>query len=230
MVTIVAIPTYYQAYSYVFLYARSPDVHPTTTTRYIVLIPASTEALTTRNAAIAKDVAAWGWRVYITDPSAPNMKKWLKKYYKAVSTQTWDDDIWRIWQREHGLKIAWADMQRKDKEASEKGKKGKFVHGVKKAGMYFGKDGVIICSDEQRLRKEEERRWKLADNRIARRFEDLPDDPFVNPPIQSGRSIDKGDSKVGNLRDGSGVDAKETTLAETAASDVEPLTRHSWLA
>ncbi|KAH6862349.1 hypothetical protein B0T12DRAFT_406613 [Alternaria alternata] len=73
-VTIVAIPTYYQTESYVFIYPKSRDERPTTTARYIVLTPASTETLTTRNAAIAKDVTDWGWRVFNTDPSAPNMK------------------------------------------------------------------------------------------------------------------------------------------------------------
>ncbi|CAN9160406.1 unnamed protein product [Alternaria alternata] len=233
-VTIVAIPTYYQTESHVFIYPKSRDERPTTTARYIVLTPASTETLTTRNAAIAKDVTDWGWRVFNTDPSAPNMKKWFKKYDKAAKKNTWDKDIWRIWQREHGLKIGWADMERKEKEASEKGKKGRFVHGVKKAGTYLGKYGVTVCSDEQRLRKEEsgkeeERRWRLADDQIVGMSEDLPDDPFADPPTEMGGTEEEGDFKSGNLRGGGGMDAKKSSPEKTAVYDVAPLTRHPWL-
>lgn len=162
------------------------------------------------------------------------MKKWFKKYDKAAKKNTWDKDIWRIWQREHGLKIGWADMERKEKEASEKGKKGRFVHGVKKAGTYLGKYGVTVCSDEQRLRKEEsgkeeERRWRLADDQIVGMSEDLPDDPFADPPTEMGGTEEEGDFKSGNLRGGGGMDAKKSSPEKTAVYDVAPLTRHPWL-
>jgi hypothetical protein len=195
MVAMVAIPSYYRTDSYVFIYKDPRNERPTTTARYIVLTPASTETLTTRNTAIAKDVAAWGWRVYNTDPSAPNMKKWFKKYEAAAKKNTWDDDIWSIWQREHGLKVSARDADRK---------KAELVHGAKRVGVLFGKFGVALASDEQRLReeelgKEEERRWRLADEQIVGRSEDLPDDPFADPPTVEHHDGEEGDSKAGTI-------------------------------
>jgi predicted nuclease with RNAse H fold len=139
MITIVAIPSYYRTDSYVFIYKDSQNERPTTTTRYIVLTPASTETLTIRNTAIAKDVAAWGWHIYNTHPSAANMEIWFEKYEAAAKKNTWNEDIWRIWQREHGVRIAEADARRKGKEESDKGKMAGVKHGVKKAGVLLGK-------------------------------------------------------------------------------------------
>lgn len=197
MAIILAIPSYYRADSYVFV--PKGDERPTTTARYIVLTPASSEILTTRNAAIAKDVAEWGWHVYNTDPSTPKMKKWFKKYDKAVKKSTWDDDIWRIWQREHGFRISEKHAELKRQKAVEEGKIAVVRYQMEKAGVLFGRFAMTIDETERRMRKEEagkegeraekenERRRmladaQLADEQLAGTLTDIPDDPFADPP------------------------------------------------
>lgn len=227
MVTIVAISSYYRTSSCVFVY--NDNDRPTTTAQYVVLTPASSETLTTRNAAIAKDVTAWGWHVYNTDPSLPNMEKWFKKYEAAAKKNTWDEDIWRIWQREHGVRIAEEEAKLKAVVAGEKGKVGAVLHSAKKAGGLFSKLTMTLDYDERRLRqeeagKEEKKRWKLADDQLVARSTDLPPDPFADTCeiVEDGR-------KTGKLRGGGGADAKGTSVEETTASNPVVLTRHSWL-
>ncbi|KAG9194433.1 hypothetical protein G6011_04468 [Alternaria panax] len=162
------------------------------------------------------------------------MEKWFKKYYKAAKKNTWDDDIWGIWQREHGLKIADEAAKRKEREAGEKGRKEKLVHGFKKAGVLFGKFAMTLDSDEQRLRqeeagKEEERRCKLAGEQLVAMSVELADDPFVNPPAERRENVEEGDFKSGSLRGDGDVDGKETPVVRTSVSNTVALTRHSWL-
>ncbi|KAH6882206.1 hypothetical protein BKA58DRAFT_15525 [Alternaria rosae] len=180
MVVVVKIPSYYRTSSYVMHYNK----HPTTTAQYIILTPASSEDLTTRNAAIAKDVASWGWRIYNTERSLPKMENWFTRYEKIAKKSTWDDDIWVIWQREHGLRIAAEDRDKKQAEAAaRKSKLGIVLQNVKKAHWQLvGKDGWI-CIDEQRLRekdaaRENERRWKLAEEQLKERLLSSLSDPF----------------------------------------------------
>jgi hypothetical protein len=114
MVYIIAIPLYYQTSSYAF---PPPSDHPTTTARYIALRSTSDPILQDRDYAIAKDAVAWGWKVYDTDPSEPKMRDWWERYEATTrkNTCTWDDDLWRIWQREHCVRIL-------EKNAELKGK------------------------------------------------------------------------------------------------------------
>jgi hypothetical protein len=223
---IVAIPSYYRSSSYVFV---PPEKHPTTTARYIILTPASSEILTTRNTTILKDVRAWGWNVYSTKRSLPNMEKWFTKYEKLAKKNNWDDDIWKIWQREHGLKIAENDSQRKRDEIASKDKIGSVVYSVKRVGGCFGKNNMSIDYDERKLRreeeaKEEERRWKLADNQLKERSAVPVPDPFAD----SEEVVDD-EENSGELKDDSGMEAKTTVGEGTEAFDPAVLSRHSWL-
>ncbi|KAI4714249.1 hypothetical protein J4E89_001699 [Alternaria sp. Ai002NY15] len=234
MVLILKIPPYYRTTSYVLHYNR----HPTTTAQYILLTPASTETLTTRNAAIAKDCAAWGWRLYNTDRSLPKMEKWFAKYEKLAKKDTWDDDIWVIWQREHGLRINGEDEKKKAEAEAANGKSRleSVVRGVKKAHwQVWGKDGWV-GSDEQRLRiengpREEKRMRKWAEEQM-REMSGLHD-PFSDVHEVIGEDDEDEDEErlEGGLRGGGadGADAKATPGGETDGMTAVVLPRHAWL-
>jgi hypothetical protein len=230
MVIIVAIPRYYRSPSYV----TQCEKRPTTTARYIVLTPASSETLTTRNAAIAKDVEAWGWRIYNTNRSLPKMERWFTKYEKAAKKSNWQDDIWKIWQREHGVKIAEEDIKRKAVAAGDTSKVGAVLHSMKSVReQCLGKNNMSFDYDERRLRrteadKEENRRWKLADDQLKVR-------PMVSLPypFSDGEEVVEEESVSGELRGGSGgdagADAKTTSGERNEVFDSVVLPRHSWL-
>ncbi|KAI4938223.1 hypothetical protein J4E85_000662 [Alternaria conjuncta] len=224
MVLILKIPPYYRSTSYVLHYNR----HPTTTAQYILLTPASSETLTTRNAAIAKDCVAWGWRLYNTDRSLPKMEKWFAKYEKLAKKNTWDDDIWVIWQREHGLRINGEDEKKKAEAEAANGKS-------RLGSVVWGKD-TWVGSDELRLRvehgpREEKRMRKWAEEQMR----EMPGlhDPFSDVHEVIGENDEYKDEErlEGGLRGGGadGAGAKATTGGETEALTAVVLPRHSWL-
>ncbi|EUC31324.1 hypothetical protein COCCADRAFT_27940 [Bipolaris zeicola 26-R-13] len=43
--------------------------------------------------------------------------RWWAEYEPAAKRDSWDDDIWRIWQEEHGVRIA---MKEAEEEAEKK--------------------------------------------------------------------------------------------------------------
>jgi hypothetical protein len=160
MVYIIAIPLFYQASSYAF--PLSSD-HPTTTARYIALLPTSDPILQDRDYAIAKDAVAWGWKVYDTDPELPKMKAWWKTYTNTVSKKscTWDDDLWRIWQREHGVRILGKDLKLKGKAGGSVSAMQMALGGLKKAGLRIKRSVIGREAVEWELRQLEERKREL---------------------------------------------------------------------
>ncbi|KNG51723.1 hypothetical protein TW65_01120 [Stemphylium lycopersici] len=181
MTIILAIPLYYQTRSYPTY--PSPPL-PTTTAKYIALPPSSDPSIATRNHVIAKDTIAWGWRVHDMDPALPKNAKWLAKYSEAADKASWDDDIWLIWQREHGIRIAEADAKRKGgrrrgsrgvgvgeeavaEEENDTGKLGGVAHGVKRLGEWARKHSEPAI--ERELRELEERKKELKKEERRRR-------------------------------------------------------------
>lgn len=166
------------------------------------------------------------------------MEKWFAKYEKLARKNTWDDDIWVIWQREHGLRINGEDEKKKAEAAAAAGKSrlGSVVRGVKKAHwQVWGKD-TWVGSDEQRLRiehgpREEKRMRKWAEEQM-KEMSGLVD-PFsdVHEVIEEDDEDEDEEYTSGELRGGGadGVDAKATPGGETEALTAVVLPRHSWL-
>jgi len=170
------------------------------------------------------------------------MEKWFTKYEKLAKKNTWDDDIWVIWQREHGLRINGENEKKKAEAAAAaaagKSRLGSVVRGVKKAHwQVWGKDGWV-GSDEQRLRinhgpREEKRMRKWAEEQMRERsMEGLPD-PFSDAHEVIGEDDEDEDEErpSGELRGGGadGADAKATPGGETDGMTAVVLPRHSWL-
>ncbi|KAJ5030135.1 hypothetical protein PSV08DRAFT_347800 [Bipolaris maydis] len=107
--TILVIPFYYQKSDWLS-YPYAPR-YCTTTAEYIALPPSTNPIITTRNDAIAKDATAWAKR------------------------ESWDDDIWRVWQREHGVRITEEDAKKKATDNESESKMDAVIRGVKKIGQ-----------------------------------------------------------------------------------------------
>ncbi|CAE7199494.1 hypothetical protein PTTW11_08470 [Pyrenophora teres f. teres] len=148
MIIIIAIPSYYLKTSYSS--SPSPKTHPTTTTRYIVLAPTPCPTTATRNYTIAKDVLTWGWLVYSADISLPGNNAWFTKYQAAAQNTTWEEDLWRIWQREHFVRI----LAREEGRTGESGLLGM----VRSLGGWVKRELDGRGAREGELREWEERR------------------------------------------------------------------------
>ncbi|KAF1944376.1 hypothetical protein EJ02DRAFT_481926 [Clathrospora elynae] len=161
MVYILSIPLFYQASSYPF---RTSSSHPTTTARYIALLLPSTstspnQALTDRNSTIAKDAIAWGWKVYSADPTLPRMLSWWAKYSNEAQKSNWDNDIWRIWQREHGVRILERGLRIKGEREGGQGSmstKEKAAKRARKVGDWVKRTTHVMGSTEFELRQLED--------------------------------------------------------------------------
>lgn len=159
-----AIPIYYQESTYLS-YPHTPR-HPTTTAEYIALPPSTDPYISARNITIAKDVIAWGWKIYDVDETSLKMKNWWAQYEAAAKEEPWDDDIWRIWQREHGIRIAGKHAENVD-DAKESPSRIRFVvRGMKKVGKWAQKSRDAA---ELGLRQYEERKKKLQKERERER-------------------------------------------------------------
>lgn len=160
---ILAIPIYYQDFAYL-IYPHTPR-YPTTTAEYIALRPSTDPAVTARNQTIAKDALTWGWHVYNVDIASPKMQNWWAQYEAAAKKESWDNDIWRIWQREHGVRIA--EERAKSAGGGKKGdareksssKKHLVIHGMKKLGRRIQNPRQAA---ELELRQREERKKGTA--------------------------------------------------------------------
>ncbi|KAF1829435.1 hypothetical protein BDW02DRAFT_602540 [Decorospora gaudefroyi] len=158
MVHIIEIPPYYQTKYYST--PPNPTIHPTTTAHYIALDPTPSA----RNLTITSDALSWGWRVYELDPTLPRMAKWWQKYdaRAANSGNVWQDDLWRIWQREHGVRILEQQARRSeiDGGAAEDGAWNKALQGVLGAGKWVRRMVGARERTECELRAWEEERRK----------------------------------------------------------------------
>ncbi|USP78743.1 hypothetical protein yc1106_06017 [Curvularia clavata] len=164
---ILAIPIYYQEPAYLS-YPHSPH-YPTTTAEYIALPPSNDPYITARNQAIAKDAVAWGWRVYDVDETSPKMKNWWAQYKAVAKRESWDEDIWHIWQREHGVRIARKHAKDIDDSKGTSRKMHAAVRGIRKLGQWAQKSRDAA---ESELRQYEERRKKLREERKRKRREE----------------------------------------------------------
>ncbi|KAI2475638.1 hypothetical protein Ptr902_12963 [Pyrenophora tritici-repentis] len=149
MILIVAIPSYYLTSSYAF--TPSPKTHPTTSTRYIALGPTASSSLATRNHKIAKDVLTWGWLVYSADTSLPGNAAWFAKYQAAAKDKGWEEDLWRIWQSEHGVRILAREKVRRKGERGVRGMVERVAGWVRREIDWRGvREGVLREWEEQR--------------------------------------------------------------------------------
>jgi hypothetical protein len=239
MVYIISIPLYYQSSSF----PPSPD-HLTTTARYIALLPTSSPILQDRDYAIAKDAVAWGWKVYDTDPEHPKMRDWWKKYNDTVGKKscTWEDDLWRIWQREHGVRILEKDLRLKGKgEGHGKGGGNAMqtaLGKLKKAGLRIRRGLVGREAVEYELRQLEERKREL---RLQEKRRQAAKVEWANANKEAGSStISLPGSFTERLERfdlGKGMDCEvDVGIAADVTSgppfrglDQSVLTRHSWL-
>ena len=222
MTIILAIPFYYQRRSYPTY--PSPPL-PTTTAKHIALPCPSDPVIAARNHVIAKDAIAWGWRVHNIDPALPKNAKWLAKYTEAAEKEPWDDDIWLIWQREHGFRIAEADARRKGGRKSSIGKEavaeeendmGRFDlvrNGMKKVGEWVKKHTELAI--EKELRELEERKAELRKEEQQRRKRRTERDG-TQVHVSEIELTSEFTERLG----GGGVDQGGEALG---------LTRHSWL-
>ena len=153
MTILLSIPLYYRSSSYPI---HKP--HITTTAEYIALPHSNDTYIQDNNKAIAKDAAEWGWLIYDIDVTLPTMHKWWEAYLAKKRVSTWDDDLWRIWQREHAVKLA--EKEEKSRENAEKegheaqeptGKMGVVKNGVKKWAKRRSRNAT-----DERLRRHEE--------------------------------------------------------------------------
>ena len=232
MVYIIAVPLFYQTSSYAF--PLSSD-HPTTTARYIALLPTSDPILQDRAYAIARDAVAWGWKVYETDPEAPKMKGWWKTYTDTINkkTCTWNDDLWRIWQREHGVRILMKDLKMKGKG---EGAMQMALGGLKKAGFRIKRGVVGREAVEWDLRQLEERKTELRlkeKRRKAAKVEwanEEAEGSTISLPGSFTERLERFDlGKSGETRI-EDADAAAIPLA-ARSRDAEPvlLPRHAWI-
>jgi hypothetical protein len=155
---ILAIPTYYQVFAWLS-YSHAPR-YPTTTAEYIALPPSTDPSITSRNDIIVKDAVAWGWHVYNTDLTSPKMKKWWAQYEAAAKRESWDDDIWRIWQREHSVRIAEEAAKRKSGGKERENKMDAVIRGMKRIGQ---RTKNARHAAELQLRQMEDRKRVLRD-------------------------------------------------------------------
>ncbi|KAF1846834.1 uncharacterized protein K460DRAFT_256548, partial [Cucurbitaria berberidis CBS 394.84] len=105
MAYIIRIPLFYQSSSYPF--PTSSDF-PTTTATYIALASGPPDAQ-----AIFNDCKAWGWKVEHRHLNSPKANEWWEAYNKSAIKKQWNEDLWRIWQREHGVRILQEDAKMK---------------------------------------------------------------------------------------------------------------------
>lgn len=98
------------------------------------------------------------------------MKRWWAQYKVAPKRESWDDDIWHIWQREHGIGITREHANDVDdgKETSKK-KMRAAVHGIKKLGQWAQKSRDAA---ESELRQYEERKRRLREEKKRVRREE----------------------------------------------------------
>jgi hypothetical protein len=226
MAYIIAIPSFYQTKFYPF--TPSSD-HPTTTARYIALLPTCSPIQQDRDYAIAKDAVAWGWHVYDTDPALPAMKSWWKTYEDTVQKKscTWDDDLWRIWQREHGVRILQKDLQVK---AGKGEGEGLMLGGLKKAGRRIkrgmvGREAVEFdlrqLEDKKReVRGREKRREKKKKEEASIKRE--AEESTVSLPRSFMERLGRFEMKKGS------DDGKTETVGEGKGTEGVGLSRHSW--
>jgi hypothetical protein len=214
MVYIVKIPLFYRTTAY-----PSSTNHPTTTARYVVLPTNSDSKAKTQNSAIFQDALGWGWRVYDVDRTDSKMKTWFEKYDTAARTSTWDDDIWRIWQREHGVRILEKDMALKgDSERNLSA----MQLALRNMGSWVQRHTSCRDGLEWDLRQ-------LEDRKRTQRLEKKARKNTVMSNNQSQTSTLSLPGSFTERLEGFQASRSESDAVQTVGEDALMLTRHAWM-
>ncbi|EUC45446.1 hypothetical protein COCMIDRAFT_95518 [Bipolaris oryzae ATCC 44560] len=166
---ILQIPIFYQKWVW-----RKCPCHPRyhkTTAKYVAMPPSTDPVIAARNEAIIKDWRAWRWNVYNIDMTASSMKKWWSQYEKESKRESWQDDLWRIWQEEHGFRILVEEAEKEAKEEAKRNaandeseseiKMDAVIRGVKKIGQWARHSSQATAEAEAEMRQAEDRKRQL---------------------------------------------------------------------
>ncbi|CAO2654644.1 Nn.00g113770.m01.CDS01 [Neocucurbitaria sp. VM-36] len=155
MIYIIHIPLFYQSSYYPF---PTTSNLPTTTATSIAIPCNSPEAQ-----AIFNDCKSWGWNVEHTHLDTLARKEWWANYVKKRRNKRWEDDVWRIWQREHGVRILKRDEELKGEQGQSMSGVQRAVSEVKKVGRWVRRNTVVRESTEAELRGLEEAKTRARE-------------------------------------------------------------------